>query len=288
MMFPVIEVPANASRYFESFELAVQQPIGKIQITYNETENYYYNSQFDSSLILFDSFYYTKDSFQLVNSISIFYPLILKFNLRNIIEIGCGQGEYVQSLNELNINAIGYDTTLREPTYNLRKEYFDPEQIEEKSEKTFIMRCVLPHIVNPFMYISSLFSRSPKSKIYIEFQRLEWILENKAWNSISHEHVNLFTIKDFEKRYNIIESGIFSEGEWGFVLISKTEKNNSKDIHSDVGESDGLFRSLFERRSQQLYQLLNMGKPILIYGAAGKGINFSYAYKTVGGGSYFV
>ena len=280
-------MPANASRYFDSFELAMQQPIGKIQITYDEVENYYYNSQFDSSLNLYDIYYYTKDSFQLVNSINIFYSLIKKFNLLNIIDIGCGQGEYVQSLNELNINAIGYDPTLREPTDNLRKEYFNPEKIEEKSEKTFIMRCVLPHIANPFMYITSLFSRSPKSKVYIEFQRLEWILENKAWNSISHEHVNLFTIKDFEGRYNIIESGIFSEGEWGFVLFSKTEESNSKDIHSGVGERDGLFRTLFESRSQQLSQLLNMDKPILIYGAAGKGIIFSYAYKSNGGGEIF-
>ena len=280
-------MPANASRYFDSFELAMQQPIGKIQITYDEVENYYYNSQFDSSLNLYDSYYYTKDSFQLVNSINIFYSLIKKFNLLNIIDIGCGQGEYVQSLNKLNINAIGYDPTLREPDYNLRKEYFNPEEIEEKSEKTFIMRCVLPHIANPFMYITSLFSRSPKSKVYIEFQRLEWILENKDWNSISHEHVNLFMIKDFEERYNIIESGIFSEGEWGYVLFSKKEENKLKETPGSAGQSDGLFRMLFESRSQQLSQLLNMDKPILIYGAAGKGIIFSYAFKSNGGGEIF-
>ena len=284
MIFPVIKVPANASRYFNSFELAVQQPIGKIQITYDEVENYYYNSQFDSSLNLYDIYYYTKDSFQLLNSINIFYSLIKKFNLLNIIDIGCGQGEYVQKLHELNINAIGYDPTLREPSDNLRKEYFNPEQIEDKSEKTFVMRCVLPHIANPFMYINSLFSRSPKSKVYIEFQRLEWILENKAWNSISHEHVNLFMIKDFEERYNIIESGIFSEGEWGYVLFSKSEENKLKVTPGSAGQSDGQFRMLFESRRQQLSQLLNMDKPILIYGAAGKGIIFSYAYKSNGGG----
>ena len=148
----------------------MHQPIGKIKIAYNSIENYYYNSEFDSSLNLYDSYYYTKDSFQLVNSINIFYPLIEKFNLVNIVDIGCGQGEYVQSLNKLNVNAMGYDPTLREPTSNLKNEYFDPEKIERKYERTFVMRCVLPHIANPFMYINSLFSCSPKSKLYIEFQ----------------------------------------------------------------------------------------------------------------------
>ena len=287
IIFPLIEVPANASRYFDSFKQALQQPIGKIKITYDDEENYYYNSQFDPSLNLYDSSYYTKDSLQLINSINIFYPFVEKYNLLNIIDIGCGQGEYVQSLNKLNINATGYDSALREPTSNLKSEYFDQEKIKEKDENTFIMRCVLPHIANPFMYINTLFLHSPKSKIYIEFQRLEWILENKSWISISHDHVNLFTIEDFEIRYNIIESGIFARGEWGFVLFSRTEENHSKVNHNSSSKRDNKFQKLFESRSQQLDQLISINNPILIYGAAGKGIVFSYAFKSNGGGDIF-
>ena len=286
-LFPVIEVPANASRYFDSFEQALQQPIGKVKITYDDVENYYYNSQFDSSLNLHDSFYYTRDSFQLTNSINTFYPLVKKYNLLNIIDIGCGQGEYVQKLSKLNINATGYDPTLKKSTANLKNEYFYPEKIEEENEKTFIMRCVLPHIANPFEYINSIFLRSPKSKIYIEFQRLEWIFENKSWVSISHDHVNLFTINDFEDKYNIIESGIFARGEWGFVLFSRTEERHLKINQGSPGKYDGHFQKLLESRSQQLDQLINMDKPILIYGAAGKGIVFSHAFKSKGGGDIF-
>jgi hypothetical protein len=286
-IFPVIEVPANASRRFDSFKQAMQQPIGKIEITYDNVENYYYNSQFDSSLIFYDGYYNTKDSSQLINSINIFYQLVKKYNLHNIIDIGCGQGEYVQSLNKLNINAIGFDPTLRESTFNLKSEYFDPEKIKEINENTFIMRCVLPHIANPFMYINSLFLRSPKSKIYIEFQRLEWVLKNKSWPSISHDHVNLFRIEDFERRYKIIESGIFARGEWAFVLFSRTEDNYSKVDHSGADNLNNQFRKLFERRIQQLDQLISMNQPILIYGAAGKGIVFSHAFKSNGGGDIF-
>jgi hypothetical protein len=286
-MFPIIEVPANASRFFDSFEKALQQPIGKIKITYDDVEDYYYNSQFDSSLNLYDSFYYTKDSNQLMNSLKIFYPFVEKYNLLNIIDIGCGQGEYVQSLNKLNINATGYDPALREPTSNLKNEYFDPERTEGKNEETFIMRCVLPHIANPFMYINALFLRSPKSKIYIEFQRLEWILENKSWISISHDHVNLFTIKDFQTKYNIIESGTFSRGEWGFVLFSRAEENHARVNQNAYSTLDNQLKKLFERRSQQLDQLKSINSPILIYGAAGKGIVFSHAFKSNGGKDIF-
>jgi hypothetical protein len=105
-------------------------------------------------------------------------------------------------------------------------------------------------------------------------------LENKSWVSISHEHVNLFTIEDFERRYSIIEFGTFARGEWGFVLFSRTEENYSKVNHSDPGKRDNQFQKLFERRSQQLDQLSKYKKPILVYGAAGKGIVFSYAFKS--------
>ena len=283
----MIEVPANSSRYFDSFEKALQQPIGKIKITYDDVENYWYNSQFDSSFNMYDSFYYTKDNYQLSNSVNVFYPLVKKYDLINIIDIGCGQGEYVYSLNQLNISATGYDPALRQPTSNLKRAYFDPEKIIDKDEKTFVLRCVLPHIANPFMYVDSLFSRSPKSKIYIEFQRLEWILENKSWVSISFDHVNLFTIADFEKRYKIIESGDFAGGEWAFVLFERIEEMHKKVDHNGTDKHDNQFQKLFERRSNQLDYLINYNKTILIYGGAGKGIVFSHAFKSNGGGDIY-
>jgi hypothetical protein len=211
----------------------------------------------------------------------------VKYNLINIVDIGCGQGEYVYSLNQLNVSAVGYDPALRQPTFNLKMEYFDPEKIIDKDEKTFVMRCVLPHITNPFMYVDSLFLRSPKSKIYIEFQRLEWILENKSWVSISFDHVNLFTIADFEKRYKIIESGDFAGGEWAFVLFERIEVIQSKVDQNDTSQLNNQFQKIFEKRSNQLDYLINYSKTILIYGGAGKGIIFSHAFKSNGGGDIF-
>jgi len=236
---------------------------------------------------MYDGFYYTKDNHQLSNSINIFYPLVKKYDLFNIVDIGCGQGEYVQRLNQFNISATGYDPALREPTSNLKMEYFDPEKIVDTDEKTFVMRCVLPHIANPFVYVDSLFLRSPKSKIYVEFQRLEWILENKSWVSISFDHVNLFTIADFEKRYKIIESGNFSGGEWACVLFERIEENHSKAESNGTDKSVNHFQKLFDKRSNQLDFLNNYNKTILIYGGAGKGIIFSYAFKSNGGGEIF-
>ena len=65
---------------------------------------------------------------------------IIKFAKKNKIKIYDTAPKYKNaekilgnlSLNKLNVNAMGYDPTLREPTSNLKNEYFDPEKIERK------------------------------------------------------------------------------------------------------------------------------------------------------------
>jgi hypothetical protein len=286
-VFPIIEVPANASRYFSSPSEAIQQPVANLAIKFHEDNKYFYNHLFDSSLIHYDNFYYTRDNFQIVNSVNIFYKLIKKFDLKNIVDIGCGQGEFVNRLNDLNINAFGFDPALKTPSSNLRNEYFDPEKIQGMNQNTFVMRCVLPHIVNPWEFINQILSRSKKALIYVEFQNLEWILSNKSWNSLSHDHVNLFTLSDFESRYKIVDSGNFSKGEWTFVLFKSGEQNYSKLQRILDSKKVNKFNELFEYRKMQLNLLVNLKKEVLIYGAAGKGIVFSHAYKSHGGGGLF-
>jgi len=111
-------VPANSSRYFNSQDEAVKQPTAKIGINIDNEKNYFHNSNFDSSVIIYDNHYNTTNN-SLVNiSLNIFSELVKKFSLSNIIEIGCGRGEFVEGLHRINISAIGYDPTLKHSSSN--------------------------------------------------------------------------------------------------------------------------------------------------------------------------
>jgi hypothetical protein len=89
------------------------------------------------------------------------------------------------------------------------------------------MRCVLPHIPNPWDFLVDIMNCNPDSYFLVEFQNLDWIIENKLWWGISYDHVNLFTIQDFKNRFKVEMSGVFGKGEWNWVLF-KSQKINLK------------------------------------------------------------
>jgi hypothetical protein len=134
------------------------------------------------------------------------------------------------------------------------------------------------------MFLAKIFEKAPESKIYLEFQNLDWILRKFQWNSVSHEHVNYFTLNDFKFRYELLESGNFSGGEWSYVLIIKSEKNYEFNKTIDYQNS---FKLLYEMRGLHIQKLSTIDKPILIYGGAGKGIIFSHAIASNGGPSLY-
>jgi hypothetical protein len=139
------------------------------------------------------------------------------------------------------------------------------------------MRCVLPHIQSPWKFLNQIFLSAPQAMVLIEFQRIEWILEQQIWYQVSHDHVNLFSLNDFNKRYKVFDSGTFSNGEWGWVLIGQTDPSTP---HSDGAIPETYpanFKGLFMEKELFLSNLSRIDRPIAIWGAAGKGIVLAHA-----------
>jgi hypothetical protein len=228
-MLESLTVPANSSRYFNNRVEAMGQPSGVVTIEWNEVDGYFHNTSFDEKLIFHDENYCTTDSFHMQNSLQVFLDLHKKHLVNDLIDIGCGQGEFVKSLAILGFNAIGYDPVLKKQEGSLKREYFNPiSHTNLNKREVYVLRCVLPHITNPWDFIDRILAVNPLALFYVEFQRLEWILENKVWPQVSHDHVNLFSILDFQRRYRILESGSYSAGEWGYALFEQPTINNQQ------------------------------------------------------------
>jgi hypothetical protein len=216
-------VPANSSRFFLSREEALNQPKAKINLVYDLQEFYIRNSCYDPTLIKYDQHYCTSVSTLSIDNGSptqkYFQEKITKFIEPNslIIEIGCGQGEFVNFLTRKGYSVKGYDPVLCKQSRNLIKKFWDST---EPPADLFILRCVLPHIQNPFEFLNEIVLNSPNCKILIEYQNIKWAIENSLFYQISHDHVNLFMKKDFENRYEIISEGSFMNNEWNWVLIN--------------------------------------------------------------------
>lgn len=279
---PHFTVPSNSSRFFADRIEAKNQPVGQIQLAWEESNPYIINSEHRSELIHYDSQYCTA-----VSAIGTEYTIptltyidkVLHFVSTNptVIDIGCGQGEFVSELQNRGINAIGFDPVVRTLIPYVHARYWDSS---DSPGDLYVMRCVLPHIQNPWEFLSDIARSSPNALVLIEFQRLEWIIENRIWYQVSHDHVNLFTVSDFKERYEDVKFGTYSNGEWGWVLFNPskvlTHKITAPAIHTrNLAE-------IFKDKEASLRNIAALGRTIIIWGGAGKGIVLAHALQSTG------
>ena len=285
-----VQVPGNVSRFFATSDEARDQPTGTIELAWHPEDPRVFNLAFDPKLTRYDSHYCTSlvDINQVIQLPTASYfeqqivPHLSHSTHSRVVDIGCGQGEFVEFLRGVGFAAEGFDPVLRNPSPHLHPRIWSRK---ESRADLYIMRCVLPHIPDPWTFLESLAEASPGCQVLVEFQRLEWLLLNNLWYQISHDHVNLFRISDFSDRYEVITSGEFADGEWAWVLIDPSTFNQARPLDSDVGQA---IRSLSRRRTDFIRALAIEDRPVAIWGAAGKGIALSHTIAQVHKATYAI
>lgn len=250
-----------------------------MRLSWKHDDPYLFNSAHNPSLISYDKNYCTTvvdiDGETQVPTVNyIFEQVIPFFESPSVVDIGCGQGELVELLRNKNIEAEGYDPILRSEAPHLHRRYWSPS---EPSADLFIMRCVLPHIPEPWTFLDGIADVAPSAMVLIEFQRIEWIIEQGIWYQLSHDHVNLFSIDDFQARYEVPAWGTFAHGEWGWVLILPISKRAVEPI--ECRYIDGI-SNLMAERSDFLRSFT--GRRTSVWGAAGKGGVLVHALTSAG------
>lgn len=118
---PAFDVPANASRFFSSSEEAQQQPEARIELSVHEEFGFIFNAAFDPTLIAHGAAYCTS----VVDlDLQVQLPTLDYFESRalaaigdgsRVLDVGCGQGEFVRALRSRGVDAVGFDPVLRAP-----------------------------------------------------------------------------------------------------------------------------------------------------------------------------
>jgi SAM-dependent methyltransferase len=148
---PCFEVPANSSRFFDVHSEAISERLGKIHLVWDDACEIVCNEEFSSDLVKYDSKYCTS-----VSSIGSTYKIltlsyfdqVLSLTRQQplVIDVGCGQGEFVSALRSKGINAVGFDPVLRTSDQYLIPKLWEPSDL---IGDLYVLRCVLPHIQNP-------------------------------------------------------------------------------------------------------------------------------------------
>lgn len=276
-----ISVPGNASRSFRSEHDAQSQPRGIVQFGWERNNPYLRNVHFDSRIVSYDSSYCTSVygfGGEDIPTLE-YFPQIVELlgYTAHVTDVGCGQGEFVNAIRKRGINAIGFDPVLRQDSEHLSAKLWVPK--ESPKTNLIVMRCVLPHIPAPWDFLDQIATHQKSAVVLVEFQKLEWILQNRCWYQFCHDHVNQFSMFDFQSRYEVLLEGGFANDEWGWVLFNP----NSRRRVIPYGCPHTLaIKELFEARSDFLSEVSNGARLRYVWGAAAKGSVLSDACHQVG------
>ena len=272
--FPVLQ-----NRVYDTAEEAINCAFGEIDIVKNLETGLIYNAAFKPELMIYDENYNNEQGVseifrQHLNWVA--YIIELYLGKKNLIEVGCGKGFFLELLLNSGFDVTGFDSTYDGINPKILKKYFEPGIIKSPANG-LILRHVLEHIQDPIDFLYQLKkSNGGKGLIYIEVPCFEWIIKNRSWVDIFYEHINYFRIEDFKRIFGqVVECGHCFGGQYLYVIadLSKLRRPiwmETEEINFPVDFLSGLNNI----RSDQRY--LSTQKPtIVVWGGSSKGVIYS-------------
>lgn len=229
--------PVFQNIVYDSFKEAVDCPLGDIRLVQDKETGLIYNELFKPELVIYNSDYNNEQSIsqEFKKHLSSVYKIINEYvGSRNIVEIGCGKGFFLEFLLSMGVDIRGMDPAYDGSNPLILKEYFNSELLN--GAEGVILRHVLEHIQDPLSFLFDLkFSNGDKGVIYIEVPCFDWICSHGAWYDIFYEHVNYFRLIDLIEMFdNVITFGRLFGGQYIYIVA------NLKDLKIPVISKNSL------------------------------------------------
>lgn len=217
-----------------------------------------------------------------------------------MLEIGCGDGFFLNEIFNYCRNAIGFEpfkTYKMAESYKGLKifnEYFDPYStvINEKIS-LFILRHVLEHIEQPLPFVGALnglYSRDAEfmQNLFIEVPNASYLLENNMYFDFYYDHIFYFT--DISLIYLLKKSGwnkiinIGDKYDEFLTLLCQNKEAISSDNRIDtervkmIEKTSNVFSKMYAAWNKKLAEILleikGKGRKIAVWGAGSRGVTF--------------
>jgi len=301
--------PVHSVLLLPTREEALHYPCGDIVLGFCHTCGFIANVAFNPALHEYSSKYEATQGFS--PTFNVFHrrlaqELIGRYDLhhKDIIEIGCGQGEFLTMLCELGENrGIGFD-----PAYI-------PERMksEAKERITFIQdfysekyaaykadficcKMTLEHIQNTADFISAVrrsIGDQLKTIVFFQVPDITRILRDLAFWDIYYEHCSYFSPVSltylFRKcGFNIID--VRTEYEGQYLIIEATpdaeyrtaipvQEDELAQLRRDVTYFVDHYQQRLAAWQQELEKINQNGQRAVIWGAGSKGVTFLTTLK---------
>ncbi len=297
-------VPANSCILLGSREEALAYPWGRIELAFCPDCGFISNMAFDARLTEYSGRYEETQGFS--DTFSVFHRdlaqrLIERHHLRgkDILEIGCGKGEFLLLLAEMGSNrGVGFDPGYHEERVSgeaTRRVQFVKDFYSEKYSdyKADFVCCkmTLEHIHPTAQFISTVRSAigdRPDTLVFFQIPEVTRILRDCAFEDIYYEHCSYFNAGSLARLFRRSGFNVLNlETEYADQYLT-IEATPARGIPSPpLSQEDDLpllarYVSEFPAKHdaklhvwrQRVEETAARGRKIVLWGSGSKGVSF--------------
>jgi hypothetical protein len=200
------DFPIFQNRMYPTAAEAIACPRGDIELVEDEVTGLVHNAAFRPELMTYDRDYQNEQGHSPAfrAHLEVVADIVMKqLGREQIVEVGCGKGLFLELLAVRGVEVTGFDPSYEGENPRIIARYFSPD--ERMRAKGLVLRHVLEHIPDPFLFLQQLREANGGSGLlYVEVPCLDWILAHRAWFDVFYEHVNYFRLVDFARMFGTV------------------------------------------------------------------------------------
>jgi 2-polyprenyl-3-methyl-5-hydroxy-6-metoxy-1,4-benzoquinol methylase len=300
------QVPVHSVLLHSSRKEAVEFTKGDICLAYCLTCGFISNISFEPGLQNYFTHNYDatqaySDTFNAFHH-NLALRLIDRHDLRGkkIVEIGCGQGEFLDLLCRLGGNVgIGFDPAYAEgrsagsanDRITFIKEYYNLENSRRFGADFVCCKMTLEHIHEPFKFVDMV-SRSvrkrPNTVVFFQVPNARYVLQETAFWDIYYEHCSYFNQNSLNYLFQlcgfqVINNSIEYDGQYLLVEARpagsidgphQLRPNELAELENDISNFQLRCTLALKAWRDRIAQLFSSGKKLVIWGGGSKAVAF--------------
>ncbi len=306
LFFEMLEVPVGCSLLWPNQQAAQSCPRGDIKLAFCPSCGFITNVSFDPARLNYsqdydNSLHYSPKFQEYAQSLGTRLVERHKLYDKDIIEIGCGKGDFLISLCKLaNSRGVGFD-----PSYVVQPEHrqlagrvqfiqdFYSEGYASYQGNLICCRHTLEHISNPADLLKPLrlaIGDRLGTVVFFEVPNALYTFQKLAVWDIIYEHCSYFTPVSLAHAFSVNEfrvCNISEEFAGQFICFealpsevriemrrSERQSEAVQQLANDINLFTARFHNKVESWNNRLEQIKRQGQKTVIWGAGAKGVSF--------------
>ena len=303
VFYSIDRVPTNSCILLPTREEALAYPCGDVRLAFCRTCGFISNIAFDAKLTEYSGRYEETQAFSpTFNAFhdKLAHDLVHRHGLRHkeLIEIGCGKGEFLRLLCSLGPNrGLGFDPGYSEARgesqgttgFRVIRDFFS-EKYADQSADFVCCKMTLEHIPTPEVFLrATVRTVREDGVVFIQVPESLRIVRDCAFEDIYYEHCSYFSAGSLGRLFNqlglrVLSTQIEYDGQYLTVEATLPGAGQTAVAEPVLDDLDMLAKhvSTFPQRMQaklqewqeHLARWKTQGKRVVIWGSGSKGVSF--------------